>query len=424
MSPRRQRRRGFTLIELLVVISIIGILVGLLLPAVNSAREAGRRTQCQNNMRQLGLGLTNFSTSKNYFPNSGTFAETSVPPPGTPASVGMSNIYQSLTAPQTVASTNASPTTPILLYSWVLDIMPYLDQQDIYNAWDKTKAFNSPIPNGASGTTAGTQPSNFKLSQTGLGILKCPDDFTALPNQGNLSYVVNSGFSFFLGTPISYTGGQIDLTGMLNTSMIWVPGQGSTGNPVGILQRLGVMYPGTSDGGYLWDFRSTPSAIADGMSNTLLVSENILAGASSGTTLAGGLQTNWAAPFPTFTSFVGSSHICDPSGDCTSGVLTFNLTTQSDAATGWQYSNSQNSLAPTGNYDYINYGLNLTTEGTAPFSNSGHPGGCNMVFCDGAVRFISSTIDGVVYSKLLTAAGSRLPPYCRQLPVSQDDFAQ
>ena len=56
MTPRRRRRQGFTLIELLVVISIIGILVGLLLPAINSAREAGRRAQCQSNMHNVVLG--------------------------------------------------------------------------------------------------------------------------------------------------------------------------------------------------------------------------------------------------------------------------------------------------------------------------------------------------------------------------------
>jgi len=54
----------------------------------------------------------------------------------------------------------------------------------------------------------------------------------------------------------------------------------------------------------------------------------------------------------------------------------------------------------------------------------GHPTGANFAFCDGAVRFISNTIDGTVYSKIITPAGSKLPVPFRQLPVSQDSFVQ
>ena len=64
----RSRRRAFTLVELLVVIAIIGVLVALLLPAIQSARESARRTQCSNNLHQIGVGMMNFENSKKSFP--------------------------------------------------------------------------------------------------------------------------------------------------------------------------------------------------------------------------------------------------------------------------------------------------------------------------------------------------------------------
>jgi prepilin-type N-terminal cleavage/methylation domain-containing protein/prepilin-type processing-associated H-X9-DG protein len=417
MRQRRHRRHGFTLIELLVVISIIGILVGLLLPAVNAAREAGRRTQCQNNMRQLGLALLNFSSSKNSFPNAGTYLETGTPATANPAGTS-SNIYLSLTNPSTAQAS--------WLYNWVVDILPYLDQQDLANAWDRGNPYWTPLQ------TISGQPSNLTLSGTALGVLKCPDDTSAQPGQGNLSYAVNGGFTLWHYGGQSFSGGNPSGSTPVPPAPVTLNWASPTSTGAGTAQRLGVMFLGTSNGGFPWDYKTAPGGITDGASNTLLVTENTLAGYdNSGNTLAGGKTTNWACPLPNFCMFIGSPHVCDAGGGtCASSSQgtglwgNFTVNPPIDGPSWAQANFHGNSSGTIVNGDYINAGQNLTSKGYFPFSNSGHPGGCNMVFCDGATRFISSTIDGTVYAKLITPAGSKLPIQFRQAPVSQDAFAQ
>src|SRR5262245_30533149 len=111
LSPRAKVRGAFTLVELLVVIAIIGVLVALLLPAVQAAREAARRNQCANNLKQLGLGAQNFVDNKGFLP---------------PNRLG--NVP------------NTAPTTTAWL-TWAVVMLPYIEQQTYYQLWDETQTY-------------------------------------------------------------------------------------------------------------------------------------------------------------------------------------------------------------------------------------------------------------------------------------------
>ena len=110
---RRGQRplKGFTLVELLVVIAIIGVLVGLLLPAVQSAREAARRTSCMNNMKQIGLSFQNYHDTKKSFPAVAKFGQDG---PGKPG-------------PQQAAH-----------YTWCFYLLPFMEEQAAYDQTDQT----------------------------------------------------------------------------------------------------------------------------------------------------------------------------------------------------------------------------------------------------------------------------------------------
>jgi prepilin-type processing-associated H-X9-DG protein len=413
------------------VISIIGILVGLLLPAINSAREAGRRTQCANNMRNTGLGILGYVNANNVFPPAGEFGNNA--PIATETATSANSVIYNLFS---------GTFTGVPMYSWVVPILPYIDSQELFNQWSMfstTTAGPVCVPyydydtgTGVANLPAG-QASNYKIGSTALGILRCPDDLTTQSNQGNLSYAVNGGFSLWHVDPYGWAGSQTDGGGSF-VSMTWATGATAAAYQAssGVCQKLGVFFleetlPQGNATKIPWNIRSTLNSMQDGASATIMLSENTLAGVSTGSALSQTKETNWATPFPTFTMFIGSTNVCAGTNTITGAV---------DCTAGGVFANQQKLLAPTGDadgpawafankvgtYENINYGQNLTIEGSSPFSSSGHPGGCNMMFCDGAVRFISQTIDGTVYSKIITPAGSRLPIYAKQMPLNQDSF--
>jgi prepilin-type N-terminal cleavage/methylation domain-containing protein/prepilin-type processing-associated H-X9-DG protein len=140
---RKRSRDAFTLIELLVVIAIIAVLASLLMPAVQAAREAARRTSCRNNLRQLALAALNFESAQRTLPTGGQGID-----------------YTTATNPSTG---QAAPFPTFALYSFFAAILPYAEETTIANAYDYTKPYND-----------ASAPQNQLAAKTQIPWFLCP----------------------------------------------------------------------------------------------------------------------------------------------------------------------------------------------------------------------------------------------------------
>jgi prepilin-type N-terminal cleavage/methylation domain-containing protein len=134
-SKSKSRRRGFTLVELLVVIAIIGILVALLLPAIQAAREAARRTQCRNNLKNIGLSIHNFNDTYKFFPTGGV-----EPNPG------LEN-YLRDTYTASIFQRKGPANGPLEQgLGWMYQILPYLEEGAVKSLIRTNQFRGAPIP--------------------------------------------------------------------------------------------------------------------------------------------------------------------------------------------------------------------------------------------------------------------------------------
>lgn len=219
-SVALRRRPGFTLIELLVVIAIIAILIALLLPAVQQAREAARRTQCKNNVKQLGLALHNYHDTFLTFPPGGVSSVTSGAP------------YQG--------------------WGWNTMLLPYMDQAPLYNQFNFSNSMQ---------VTITAQPT---LMATQIGALRCPSDVGQ-----NIVNFVNVAPT----VPAAVTPGATQTNMFGRSNYLGVVGWSITPvNPSGLLQGVP---PQTANYRGIFGANSKVNigAMTDGTSNSIVIGE-------------------------------------------------------------------------------------------------------------------------------------------------------
>lgn len=373
VSARLGKPRGFTLIELLVVIAIIAILIALLLPAVQQAREAARRTQCRNNMKQLGLAIHNYHDVYNVFP--GCY-DGSLPYPTSQNRFGSS---------PNLAQTGVG-------ISWITASLPYLEQANLFQTLATaggTGIFTAKSIAGKGSGRGYDHPQVVAAARTVIPSLICPSNPQGKVNLGQLTYYDAGGWGDLAGGG-GIRGARTDYVG--NMGFVWAGwkdcadqgyynAQWSHPEWVEHFDQDWDNYPRVR--GVFWARGSAGiAAITDGTSNTMAIMENHhWAGRdSSGKINPGRInrESLWIAPY----------------GPVSSANKKINTGSASD----WG--------------DPRCTGLQST-----------HTGGVTILLADGSARFLSESIDigngiaggtyapGVLQAIATSAAAEVVPDY-------------
>jgi prepilin-type N-terminal cleavage/methylation domain-containing protein len=335
----RMERSGFTLVELLVVIAIIGILVALLLPAIQAAREASRRAQCSNHLKQLGLAIHNFHDGRKY------------KPPGT-----------------TQDQRPFGPAASNWGASWLVYILPYVEQQSL---WDQLTI--------GGGTGYGNAANGPFYTGHMIPVYRCPSSplpeltTSGVPGSGNL----------MLPTYVGIAGAVNGLIPGYTESRNKPAGGAANCCSGGILSNGGGMPP---------NLKQTFAHLTDGNSNVMMASEH-----GDFLVIQNSTKVAWTAAGPhgwtigwgnTMTNMVGAG-----GGD----NRAFNLTTVRHPIN--QKDWPAITTASQGNCAGL--GICQNTGQNIPL-NSAHPGGVMILMGDGAVRFLSDNIDMATVGRLAT----------------------